>query len=393
MVPPKVLVVSPLATHPPHRGNRQRILQIARLLRESGFDVDLAIGRNRKINDEAEAFWPVIHRLKQSPRWKPTNKNVPLDTWYTPGLGEEIADIVELHKIDVVLLNYIFHSKLFDHLPPNVMKIIDTHDVFTNRRELYVEYRYTGGFFSCTSDDEATYLRRADVALSISPDDTSKFKGLVPELPIIDLPFLAHNGNPAGKGGFSARPSGKKTVGMVLSGNDLNVASLHSFIAAVDDQYGRTPPFNVLVVGDIHSRSIRLLPHRLPAFSRPWLRYVGQVRDIYSFYENVDVIAVPVIAGSGMAIKFSEAILADAPVISTANGSRGHQVTHELHRLDNNRELAKHLGSIDETVVKKLREAENEYQASAHATVQKGWTALCSLILDRTSPASASVNP
>ena len=373
MSSPKVLVVSPVSTHPPHRGNRQRILQIARLFRENGFDVELAIGRNRKLTDEAKEFWPVIHRLKRSPRWRPTRKNVPFDAWYTPGLGEEVAKIVERRKIDVVLLNYIFHSKLLDYLPPDVTKVIDTHDVFTNRRELYVGYRYTGGFFSCTSENEAAYLSRADVALSISADDTEKFRELVPRLPVVDLPFVARVGKPTGEAGVIATPSGSKTVGIVLSANDLNVASLHSFISAVDDQHGRKPPFTVMIAGDIRWRSIQIVPHRVPFFSRPWLRYVGQVSDIHAFYEAVDVIAVPVIAGSGMAIKFSEAILSKTPVISTLQGSRGHRVSHELHRLKNNWDLVARLSTINDLSLAELRDSEVSAKAVVGADAEAGF--------------------
>jgi hypothetical protein len=372
--------VSPVSTHPPYRGNRQRILQIARLFQDNGFDVELAVGRNRKLPGEARAFWPVIHQLKHSPWWKPTNRNVPFDAWYTPGLGEEIAEIVERQKVDTVVLNYIFHSKLLDYLPPHVIKVIDTHDVFTNRRELYVGFRYTGSFFSCTSADEAAYLSRADVVMSISPSDTEKFLEISPQLQVIDLPFIAQNGESSSQAQGKTLLPGKKTVGIVLSANDLNVASLHSFIAAVDDQYGKFPPFTVIVAGDIFSKSIRILPYRIPAFSRPWLRYVGQVIDIHAFYEAVDIIAVPVIAGSGMAIKFSEAILAEAPVVSTIMGSRGHEVTHPLHQLENNWEVAQHLGSLDETSASELRKAERKYQASASDAVRKGWNDLSNLM-------------
>lgn len=371
-----VLVISPVATHPPYRGNRQRILQLAKLFSEDGFGVQLAIGRNRKVTPEAKNHWSVVHRLEHPPKWKPTSRNVPLDSWYRRGLGEEIREIVHENNIDVVLLNYVFHSRLLEFLPSKVFKIIDTHDVFTNRRELYVGYRYTGGFFSCTAEDEATYLNRADAIVSISPGDSKKFRNLVPNIPIIDIPFLAAGPSSTVKKSTSNQNPSLKTVGMVLSANDLNVASLHSFIAAVDDQYGRTPPFRVLVAGDIISKSIRMMPHRIPAFSRPWLKYVGQIPDLFGFYRGVDVIAVPVIAGSGMAIKFSEAILADAPVISTAQGSRGHEVTHYLHQLGNNWELAKHLGTIDRSLFVALRESEKLYQERAKAVVRSGWADL-----------------
>lgn len=374
MAPPKVLIVSPVATHPLYRGNRQRILQVARLFLDNGFDIELAIGRNRKLTDEAKEFWPVIHRLKHSPRWRPTSKNVPFDAWYTSGLGEEVAEIVKRQKIDVVLLNYIFHSKLLDYLPQHVVKIIDTHDVFTNRREFYVGYRYTGGFFSCTSEDEAAYLSRADVALSISPEDTRKFRELVPRMPIVDLPFVARKEETGAEATAIDPPTQNRTVGIVLSANDLNLASLHSFIAAVDDQYGTTPPFDVVVAGDIYSRSIRILPYRIPSFSRSWLRYVGHVPDIHAFYESVHLIAVPVIAGSGMAIKFSEAILANTPVISTSHGSRGHHIWHELHQLRNNWDLVASLGTFTEEAARYVREAERDYQAAAEKAAAKGWS-------------------
>lgn len=239
----KVLVGSPVSTQPPHSGNGQRILQIARLLRDNGFDVELAVGRNTEVSDEAKQVWSVIQRLKCAPRWRPRTKYLPLNAWSTPGLGEELAEIVERQKIDVVLLNYIYHSKLLEHLPRGVTKIIDTHDVFTNRREPYVGYRYTGSFFSCTSEDEATYLSRADLALSISPDDTKKFRELVPQLPVVDILFLfvAHKGKPTNKSVVATLHSDNKTVGVVLSANDLNVASLPSFIAAFDNQCERTP--------------------------------------------------------------------------------------------------------------------------------------------------------
>lgn len=386
MKPVKVLILSPVQTHPAHRGNRQRILQIARLFQTNGFETELAIGRNRKVTGEARAFWPVIHSLKHSPAWKPTRKNVPLDAWYRHGLGEEIAAIVTRRGVDVVLLNYIFHSKLLDSLPSEIVKIIDTHDVFTNRRDLHVGQRYTGGFFSCTADDEATYLRRAHLAIAISPNDTTKFRAAAPNLPVINIPFIAHRDQSENTVVSRASTAGKKTVGLALSGNDLNLASLHSLIAAVDDQFKGNPPFTLLVAGDIYSKLIRPLPHRIASFSRPWLRYLGRVDDIYRFYREVDVIVVPVTSGSGMAIKFSEAIASDAPVLSTSQGSRGHEVTHDLHRLESAGEIVRSLGTLDERTILELITAQRNYHERAGASVLDGFSELREFIRGRQSP-------
>jgi hypothetical protein len=86
-----------------------------------------------------------------------------------------------------------------------------------------------------------------------------------------------------------------------------------------------------------------------------------------------------------MAIKFSEAILAEVPVITTGHGSRGQEVAHKLHQLDNTWELVKHFASFDQNTSSELHRAEGARHASAKMTTENGWVRLLEEINRRPS--------
>ncbi len=376
-----VLIVSPVATHPKNRGNRQRISQIAENLVAAGHNVELAMGFDKPVNAEAKQFWPTIHSLQRSPDWRPTRRNVSFDSWYTPGLGEEISQLVRRQRIDVVILNYVFHSKLLDFLPRDVIRIIDTHDVFTDRNALYSQHRYSGGFFSCSVEDEARYLSRAEVILAITESDANHFRKIAPHVPTITLPYIpprvenANISDPSGKR-LPGRDSTSLVFGMVLSANDLNLASLYSFVRAVDREFGRKPPFTVRIAGEIKSLAITHLPYRRITFQRPWLQYDGHLDNLDLFYGSLDAALVPVIAGSGMAIKFFEAISRGVPVLSTERGSRGHKTSHPFHAFPTNEEVARSLHTLSPESLLNLRHAGDALVEISETQAIKGWNEL-----------------
>ncbi len=366
-----MLIVSPVATHPPYRGNRQRILQIANLFRDAGWEIQLAIGRNRTITDEARDFWPVIHRLKHSPRWRPTRGDVPLDDWYTPGLGEELAALVDDQKIDVVLLHYVFHSKLLESLPRRVLKIIDTHDVFSNRYLLHSQKPYAGGFFSCSPQDEATYLSRADFVVALSSSDQEHFSGLETTSAVRVLPFIARQDHIMTPQQFLSE--NQTRLGTVMSANDLNLSSLFGFIEAVRRHFPHSPPFTLEVAGDIDKIAYKWFPWRARKFHRQWIHYSGVQEDLGAFFSRIDAVVAPIEVGSGMAIKFSDAIARRFPVVSTEVGSRGHPVSHPLHRCRTINDLVSALGELQLPAIKQLAlESSKVYdQISSH--VLRSW--------------------
>jgi len=369
-----ILIVSPVATHPPHRGNRQRIIQMAELFRHHGYQIHLAIGRNRPITRDAREFWDEIHPLNKIPRWRPTKRNVPLDRWYTPGLGEELSTITQSIGAEMVLLNYIFHSKALDFLPSHVLKIIDTHDVFSGRSALYSRRHFTRGFFSCSAANEKDYLSRADEVIAISNEDASVFTSVgLDREKLTVIPFAKDVPTVSPKRLAQSSPP---VFGLVMSANDLNLSALSELVTAVDATYGNNPPFRVMVAGDINKLAYRWAPHRAFLFKKPWIEYLGEVPDIASVYSSVNAMLAPVSAGSGMAIKFSDPVISGVPVIATSVGSRGCNVNHPLHDLSSIPELVGRIGSITPQEIAELTRASQGIKSTLHATASSTFQSL-----------------
>lgn len=379
----KLLVFSPVATHPPHRGNRQRILQMAEVFRQAGFNVELVVGRNRAITPEAKEFWAEIHVLHSIPGWKPSRKNVPFDKWYTPGLGEEIAHVVERTGAQALLFCYIFHSRALEFLPPSVTTVLDAHDVFSQRHELYPKRSLSPGFFSCTAEDEARYLRRADIVTAISDSDAQSFTSMVTTPNVLSLPYVS----PMTENEKQRPPRRAFTrhFGAVLSANDLNLTSLNSFVDSVSRRFGTKPPFSISIAGDIHRFAKLFYPARYALRKPGWLQFTGQLADIGSFYDSVDGVIVPVGTGSGMAVKFAEAIHRGLPTLSTAAGSRGHPVTSPFHRFAGQDELVRALASLTEDDMSDLAQASDALAQRMFDLFSERSNALISLVRDTMS--------
>jgi glycosyltransferase involved in cell wall biosynthesis len=81
------------------------------------------------------------------------------------------------------------------------------------------------------------------------------------------------------------------------------------------------------VVGIQMPESIRKLS------ARPGVTIVGKVNDVAPEYERTRVMVVPLRAGSGTRIKILEAFSFGIPVVSTAVGAAGLDVTHEVQLL------------------------------------------------------------
>lgn len=77
----------------------------------------------------------------------------------------------------------------------------------------------------------------------------------------------------------------------------------------------------------------RNAPESVRQMSRPDVDFVGEVEDGQAFFRRNGVMAVPLLAGSGLRVKIVEAMAAGVPVVSTsigAQGVNGHDGEHYL---------------------------------------------------------------
>jgi polysaccharide biosynthesis protein PslH len=325
----KILIVSPVPTHPANSGNSARILRLAETLIEAGHDVHFAHITFQPGDAAAmRAFWGAsFHEIAYR---KPWNKHrcgplpVP-DRWMHPLIRRGWAHMTldhywdsrmagplrELHQrygFDAVLANYVFFSGALEAFPSGVLKVLDTHDVFAGRHQLFRKAGLMPEWFYTTAAEERRGLRRADRVLAIQSQDRVFFEGLLRGTrPVQEVGHLL----PPARHTPSA-PSA--SVAFFGSGNVLNREALQGFLQVVWPELRRQVPDAVLKV--FGSVSEGLAP-----VAGVQLR--GRVGDPAEVYAEAALVINPMRVGTGLKIKSLEALAHGAALVASPVGLAG----------------------------------------------------------------------
>jgi uncharacterized protein with GYD domain len=345
----RVLVLSPTPTHPLDFGNRKRIYNVCRDLQALGAEIHF-------VHYPAEADWrrsPPLDALRAMQACWETVYTVPLtrpvhpapagadhtiDEWWDPAIGDMLAWLFATQSFDVILVNYTWLSKALEFAPRGVLKVLDTHDRFANRRALLEANGIKPEFFYTTEEDEAKALDRADLIWAIKPEEEAAFREIT-RRPVLTLPYI----EPLRYLGRDSWPDGIVRFGMVGARNNINLMNLRAFIEAARHHVEKTLlPAEFLIAG---SCCDDLRADRLP----PYIRLVGRVPDMADFYRRVDVVLVPMTFSTGLKIKVGEALGLGKAVISLAHAFEGYEPAHDFHRLP---DLASMLWACKEVVAR-----------------------------------------
>ena len=309
----RILVVSPVPSHPQDQGNSSRIFTLCRSLQAQGHLVHfLYYTLEGLCQPQAEAMarqWDAFHALPCTAgrRASPGPQGYGLDDWYHPELGHCAAALHRHWQFDAVLVNYVWMSAVLDAVPPGPLKLIDTHDVFGDRQAVFAAAGLPPAWFFTSRDEERRGLCRADVVLAIQDEEarhfTRELQGQRVRVQAVGH-LAAPRFLPPRTGGGPLR------VGYLASGNPLNVQALGLFMAACLARPEAMAAFETQVAGAVGTR---LAP--APGFRGRWL---GVVDDLDEFYAGIDVAVNPMPAGTGLKIKTLEALAQGRPVVGTA---------------------------------------------------------------------------
>ena len=320
----RLLIVSPVPTHPTTAGNRARIAGLMRALEQQGHEPYLLhLPREPGDADAMRAAW--AHRYlpgeystpppgpgarlrgwarRRGYAWAHTYG---LDEWYDPAIDRQVRQAIETHAIDAVMVEYLFFSKALLAVPPGLPRLLDTHDAFGNRHRRLLEAGMAPGWYACTPEVEARGLKRADVVVAIQDAEADYFRTLGSR-PVITVGHLADL--------LSASTSypHNATLLAVGSANPINVHALRwlmdEVLPLVIDAH---PDARLQVAGGVCGE--------LPA--RAGVELLGLVDDLQACYDRAQVIVNPMQTGSGLKIKTMEALGAGRALVTTSAGADG----------------------------------------------------------------------
>ena len=219
----KILVISPIPSHPQNAGNRARAYSLLLNLKEMWHDIYFLHIKQEIGHDESmqlcwgdkfysipykepktaakrhypKRFYAKIIRKIQSLILSEQLFTYSIDDWYDQSVNETIINISNQISPDVVIVEYVFYSKALELFNKNILKIIDTHDKFTDRYKLYKKNKQTPLFFSTKSEQEIKGLNRADIVISIQQKETNWFRTKLNQQQIVTVGHLValHSNN------------------------------------------------------------------------------------------------------------------------------------------------------------------------------------------------------
>ena len=321
------MYIAPFVPLPLMQGNGSRGLAMINTLEEAGHEIVFCHVPRRKcdvaLNDEMRARFGT--RLHSMPRIRPRSirilkdlafrftriarlYNLPIDDWYPSGIDLEISRLHSLYRFDAVIVNYVFLSAAFCAFPSGVLKVLDTHDVFTNRYDALRPVSNSRCFFSTNSDDERRGLGRADVVIAIHDQDAEFFRGLLGVgKPVVTV---GHRVDVLSE----SNPQLYPTIGFVGSSNRVNMASVRCLIDEIAPAVRRRiPGLRLRVAGGAAKRIDR----------SDWVENCGVVDSVTNFIAGCSIMVNPMDAGTGLKIKNMEALGCGRPVVTSFCGSQG----------------------------------------------------------------------
>lgn len=333
-----ILVLSPTPSHPQDAGNRKRIFALTKYLQELGatiyfvycpreWDREIPKAAYDGMNQCWDYFFvaypvqPAVHQTD--------NEYFELDAWWDVGIEFSINWIKLAADIDLVLCNYVFYSKVLELFDEQVTKVIDTHDITSNRNYLLDKKLGYRDFFYISPESEKKALNRAHLVLSIKEDESSWFKCLS-STPVLTIGHLEPEPSTIVERTIDYQ---NIKLGFIGSANPINVKNLESFLdeyLALDSKYTENLTF---VVG---GKVCNVLSDRF----HDQVEIIGMVEDVSEFYEQVDIIILPFEFSTGLKIKTVEALSWSKPCMGTVNAFEGLGSSCKFHNYLTIEELA-----------------------------------------------------
>jgi polysaccharide biosynthesis protein PslH len=365
-----VLIATSASFHPPYQGDSARLAMFINCLRRAGWRVFVC---HLESEFQTEADYEAMRRrcdglwiYRMSAHEAGQRKFDACDAWCPDGFADLVRARVAQHGCSVVIGQFVFFSKCFLNLPPSLLKVIDTQDVFAERRELFEKagLRYT--FFSTSQADEDACLARADLVIALSRHEIDVFQSRLRSSTAVEL--LTNPISP------SRLPSaaGSRRIAFVGASNPANRAGLARFIGRAW-QTIRTafPEAEFEVVGKVGT-DLEAPPDGVII--------LGTVRNLVSSYERAAIVINPVPVGTGLSSKSLEALMFGKCLVTTSGGARG------LEDFDGAFMLQPDASDFGDAIVGLFSDpkliAEHEGRATAAAARMLNWRALAPL-LDR----------
>ena len=343
-----LLLISHVVPQPPAAGNEIRILKMVNWLKRQGIGIVLllnhaplsaermtllesTVDRVHFIDDDFGTELPAVRRPLLASLQQKLAQALPDSTLYRAlfdmGKAEKIRSnsvkrylacerliqvtrhLCGVYNPSVVMAEYIFAAPCLDVVPEGVLKIIDTHDIFSRKKEQVLAYGIDDPL-PCSSREERAHLLKSDLVIAIQSNEARMFRELVKERDVVTvgIDFEAVQG-------IDNREVVAGRILVVGSDNPLNVHGLNEF-------YVNAWPVIREARSEVVLRVVGKLANQLEIDDER-VQLVGWVADLEREYRQAALVINPTLAGTGLKIKSVEALCQAKALVGTPNSVEG----------------------------------------------------------------------
>ncbi len=314
----KILIISPIPTHPQNAGHRQRIFQIARTLSRMNCEVYFIYLRDLKqaMTDDMNGmrkYWSdrlfVLSYASHKNTGLQSVSKVTLDDWYESHYDDEIKDIALQVNPNIVWVEYAAISKVFHCFDASVLKILDTHDCFTDwNAKLSDQGIDPPQWYSFTEEEETKALDRADIVLAVSKYEKNLFSEMT-QKKVIEIGHFLELKN------SSFKQSKKESIVFVGSKSAIVKNNIDYFLEEIFPKVQAcVSNVKLTIVGTICD-----LLGEVP----DGVTLAGYIENLEPVYDAARVVINADQFGTGISIKSLTALGHAKPLVTTAIGARG----------------------------------------------------------------------
>lgn len=343
----KALVLSPIASHPQDYGNRNRILQMTRFFKELGYEIHFVFypiesDWERGIPPSAKEMRAAWDSFTIIPPTRPLHQQAvgehhQIDEWWDPAVGKYLDWLFKREFFDVMLVNYTYFAKAFEHAPRATVKVLEMHDLFSGRKEMLAAQGVGPDFFYTLPDQERVAFDRADIVIAIKDGEAKIVRDMTKKPVAVSVPFYMAE-RPARQRPERLLPTEDLRVGFLGANNVVNVVNMRRFLETFGwSQRIYVPNLSLSIAGNV--------AYQLQS-GAPGVKLLGRVEYIENFYDEIDVVVAPLMFSTGIKIKVGEALSFGKPVVATENGFDGYSPTDKFHTLKNYEEVCRALVSL-----------------------------------------------
>lgn len=349
----RVLVISSIPSHPQNAGNRTRIHKMLKNFQKKGCKIDFLYSEimpnNKQVGKKADLDsmkkewdkffyfnpWNSYKKALNSyysflgkagnflkKRFNGIYKNLKKlfpsrdfnhlmhcvgegpDSSFPHEMENYIRKILRNRTYDIVIAEYIFMSKALEFFDNSVLKVLDTHDVYSRKEMASIRTKEK----EITPESERKAFNRTDIILAIQDKEKEMIHEIAGKKKKIIT--LGHKIDIKKQNHVLKKPIKIFFVGVR---NERNIPGINFFAEKVFPELKKELGEVKLIVAGEVCKSIE----------SPECIKLGETKHLEKFYSEADLVIAPLLKGTGLKIKVVEALGYGKPVVGTDLATEG----------------------------------------------------------------------